>query len=74
MGIVQEIEISPYYPTLYPQPRIHPENVTYKILRDSEIQTDHIISARRRDQVLYTHIHADVSRTRTWCNGYRRRK
>ena len=34
------------------QPRIHPGNETHKLLWDFEIQTDHLISARRLDLII----------------------
>ena len=37
---------------VYAQPGICPENETYKLLLDFEVQTDHLISARRPDLVI----------------------
>ena len=34
------------------KPEFFQENTTHKILKNFEIQTDHIITARRKDQVL----------------------
>ena len=47
MGIVQEIDISPNEQMVYVQPRICPIEKSPKILWDFDIQTDHLISARR---------------------------
>ena len=52
MGIVQEIEIWPYYQNVYAQTRIRPENELLKIHLGFELQTDHLISARRPDLVI----------------------
>ena len=36
---------------VYAQPKIHSKNETHKILWNFDIQTDHLISARRPDLV-----------------------
>ena len=44
--------IRPYEQEVYAQLRIHPENEMHRIRWDFEIQMDHLISARRPDQVI----------------------
>ena len=40
----------PYEQMVYAKPRIRPKNETYKILRNFEIQTDHLILVRWPDR------------------------
>ena len=47
LGIVQEIDIWPYYQMVYPKPESFLEKETHKILWDFEKQTDPLIPARR---------------------------
>ena len=51
LGIVQEIEIWPYKWFMY-KPESVLMNETHEILWDFEIQTDHLILARRPDLAL----------------------
>ena len=48
------IKILPYEQMVYAQPASVLENDTYKILLDFDIQTDHLISARRPDPIIMT--------------------
>ena len=51
-GIVQEIEIWPYYQMINAQPKICPGEWDAQILWDFQIQIDHLILARRPDLVI----------------------
>ncbi len=50
--IVQEIEVLPYTKWYMHNSEYVLENETHKLLWDFEIQTDHIISARRPDLII----------------------
>ena len=49
---MQKIEIWPYQQMVYGQPSICPKNDTHKLLWDLDIQTYHLISARRPDLII----------------------
>ena len=51
LGIVQEIEIWPYEQVVYIQPGISPGEWDAQTSLGFEIETDHLISARRPDLV-----------------------
>ena len=62
LGIVQEIDVWPLEQVVYSQPRIHPgEWDAENSLKDFEIQTDHLISARWPDLELIN------KKKRTYC-------
>ena len=52
LGNVQEISIRPYKQMVYAQPAPVLENDSHKLLWDFNIQTDHLIPARRPDLII----------------------
>ena len=52
LGNVQEISIRPYKQMVYAQPGTCPEKDSHELLWDFNIQTDHLIPARRPDLII----------------------
>ena len=66
-GNEQEIEIWPYKQIVYAQPSSCPKNDTHKLLRDFNIHTDHLFTARRADIFIINK--KKMQNCRLWCRS-----